>query len=153
LFGLLSKRAALAGATVILAVLSMGPALLENRNKPLIPWATNIFHYDRTGQMSAIRFEMSGVLGTLNEHVRKDAPIVFAGSEDSWDYPLFGAHRERRVVRVANPTDVTYAELSREHVAGAYFANVGTPPLGLRAIPLGPDYWWVPALRRRPSSP
>ncbi len=71
--------------------------------------------------------------------------IAFVGGEDSWDYPFFGSHRARRLIRHDDPAVITYALLRREHVAGAVFANVGTPPRALAATSIGPDYWWVPA--------
>ena len=98
--------------------------------------------------MSAGRPEMVGVLAALDTQVTESAPIVYVGTEDSWDYPFFGAHRERRIVRILKPSDVTYSELSHEHVAGAVFANVGAPPASLRAVPLGPNYFWVSASPR-----
>jgi uncharacterized membrane protein len=147
LFAVLGKRSAVAGATVILAVLSMMPSLLENQQKPLLLNASNVFHLDRRAQMTIIRPEMHGVLDALDTHVRENAPIAFVGGEDSWDYPFFGAHRERRIVRHDSPAHITYALLSQEHVAGAVFANAGRPPSSLAATPLGPDYWWVPARR------
>jgi len=148
LFALLGKRSALAGATLVLAGVSMGPALVANHQKQLLPWATNAFHHPRREQMSAGRPEMVGVLAALDTEVVENEPIVYVGTEDSWDYPFFGAHRERRIVRILQPSDVTYSKLSREHVAGAVFANVGKPPANLRAVPLGPDYFWVSARPR-----
>ena len=148
LFALLGKRSALAGATLVLAGVSMGPALLANHQKELLPWATNALHHPRREQMSAGRPEMVGVLAALDTQVKENAPIMYVGTEDSWDYPFFGAHRERRIVRILQPSDVTYSKLSREHVAGAVFANVGTPPASLRAVTLGANYFWVSARPR-----
>jgi hypothetical protein len=145
LFAVLGKRPAMAGAALTLAVLSMMPPLLENQQKPLLLNASNVFHLDRRAQMTIIRPEMRGVLDALDTHVNKNAAIAFVGGEDSWDYPFFGAHRERRIVRHDSPAAITYALLRREHVAGAVFANVGAPPSSLAAVSLGPDYWWVAA--------
>ena len=145
LFAVLGKRPAVAGVAVLLATLSMMPSLLENQQKPLLVNASNVLHLDRRTQMTIIRPEMHGVLDALDTHVGKSAAIAFVGGEDSWDYPYFGAHRERRIVRHDSPAGITYALLRREHVAGAVFANVGTPPSSLAATSLGPDYWWVPA--------
>jgi hypothetical protein len=136
-----------AGITLILAALSMMPSLLENHQKPLLLNASNVLRLDRTAQMTIARPEMRSVLDALDTHVSKNAAIAFVGGEDSWDYPFFGAHRERRIVRHDSPAHITYALLSHEHVAGAVFANVGTPPRSLAATPLGPDYWWVSARR------
>jgi len=149
LFAVLGRRPAVAGATIILAVLSMMPSLLENQQKPLLPTSASIFRLDRREQMTISRPEVRGVLDALDSHMAKNAAIAFIGGEDSWDYPFFGAHRERRIVRHNGLTDITYALLSDEHLTGAVFANVGTPPSNLTATPLGPDYWWVPTVPTR----
>ena len=147
LFAVLARRPAIAGATVVVAILSMAPSLLENAQKPILvgPAAHNIFAFDRRTQMTLIRPEMLGVLNALDTHVGGSAAIAFVGNEDSWDYPFFGAHRQRRVIRYGSPAAISYGVLRREHVAGAVFANVGPPPRPLRATSLGPDYWWVRA--------
>ena len=149
LFAVLAERPAVAGVTLVLATLSLTPSLLENSQKPLFAssGAPSIFALDRRTQMGLGRPEMSGVLNALDAQVGGTEAIAFVGGVDSWDYPFFGAHRERRVVRHDQPALITYPLLRSEHVAGAVFANVGTPPSGLAAIPLGPDYWWVPAAK------
>jgi hypothetical protein len=149
LFAVLAERPAVAGVTLVLAILSLTPSLLENPQKPLLgsPGAPNVFALDRQTQMTLIRPEMLGVLKALDTRVGRTEAIAFVGGDDSWDYPFFGAHRERRVIRYDKPAAIRYALLRREHVAGAVFANVGTPPPRLVAISLGPDYWWVPAQR------
>ena len=125
LFAVLVKRPAIAGATVVLALLSMAPSLLENAQKPILVGSTapNIFAYDRRTQMTLTRPEMLGVLNALDSHVGKSAAIAFVGNEDSWDYPFFGAHRDRRITRYDTPTEVTYALLRRDNVQGAVFAE------------------------------
>jgi hypothetical protein len=149
LFAVLVKRPAIAGATVVLAFLSFVPSLLENSQKPILVGSTapSIFHYDRRTQMTVIRPELIGVLNALDARIDKSAPIAFVGNEDSWDYPFFGEHRDRRIVRYDKPAEITYAQLRRDDLSGAVFANVGKPPRPLRATSLGPDYWWVPARR------
>lgn len=149
LFAVLAERPAAAGAALALAVLSLIPSLLENAQKPLLvsSGAPNVLALDRRTQMTLSRPEMLGVLNALDAHVGGTEAIAFVGSVDSWDYPFFGAHRERRVIRYDDPAVITDALLRREHVAGAVFANVGAPPPSLAAIPLGPDYWWVPVAK------
>jgi hypothetical protein len=149
LFAVLAERPAVAGVTLMLAILSLVPSLLQNSQKPLLAssGASSVFALDRRMQMTLTRPEMLGVLNALDAQVGRTEAIAYVGGEDSWDYPFFGAHRERRVIRHDNPAVITYPLLRGEHVAGAVFANVGTPPSSLAAIPLGPDYWWVPVAR------
>jgi hypothetical protein len=149
LFAVLAERPVVAWGTLLLAILSLAPSLLENSQKPLLAksGAPNVFALDRRTQLTVARPEMLGVLKALDAHVGGTEAIALVGSDDSWDYPFFGAHRERRVIRHDDPTMITYALLRREHVSGAVFANVGTPPSEVAAIPLGPDYWWVPVAR------
>ncbi len=118
LFAAVAERPAIAGATLVLALLSLAPSLLENAQKPLLvsSGAKNILELDRRTQMTIIRPEMLGVLNALDTHVPSTDAIAFVGGEDSWDYPFFGAHRQRRLVRHVDPAVDPYELLRREHV-------------------------------------
>jgi hypothetical protein len=89
------------------------------------------------------------VMRDVEKRVGPRAPIAFVGGEDAWDYPLFGAHRERRVVRFTNPAEVTPATLRRLHLRAALFAGVPVTP-GLRAHATIPGYSLAFAPRQRP---
>jgi hypothetical protein len=89
---------------------------------------------------------MAPVLREIETIAGDRAPLGFVGGEDSWDYPLFGEHRQRRVVRL-DPATVTYDLMARDRLTGVVFFNVGPPPARLKAIPLGPDYYLVRAAR------
>ena len=102
------------------------------------------FKLDRIAQQTLIRGEMMPVLRALTALESDRAPLGFAGGEDSWDYPLFGEHLQRRVVRL-DPARVTYGLLDRDKLAGVVFFNVGRPPSSLKTITLGPDYYLVPS--------
>jgi hypothetical protein len=134
------------------AVLTLVPSVLQNSQKQiLVPdGQKNIFASDRLHQMTALRPEMWSITAQVGwrsggNHTR----IGYAGGEDSWDYPLFGAHRSRYIRRFASTSDVSYAEMARDRLTGTVFANVGLPPAPLRSQPMGGDYYWV-AARRAP---
>jgi hypothetical protein len=86
----------------MLAVASMVPSLLTNASHPVLAERDGaIWTRDRIAQMSIGRFQEDVFLRKLDRIVPADAAVLFVGAEDSWDYPLFGEHRTRRIVRVA----------------------------------------------------
>jgi hypothetical protein len=148
LFAVFARRAWAAGAVGALAVLTLVPSLLQNSQKPILlpEGQKNIFALDRVHQMTVLRPEMWSITEQATwrsggSHTR----IGYAGGEDSWDYPLFGAHRTHYIKRFGSANDVSYAEMARDHLRGTVFANVGPPPAPLRAVPMGDDYYWVAA--------
>ncbi len=92
-----------------------------------------------------MRPTLAPALRGLQARIPAHAAIGFVGTEDSWDYPLFGAHREHRITRMLYPTEATYDAMARKHLAGVVFADVGPPHPPLRAVPIAAGYYWVPA--------
>jgi len=148
LLAVLASQAWLRSLAVILALVGVVPSVFQNPQKPLLGarGVPTVFDFDRISQQTLIRTEMDPVLRQLETLVGSDAPLGAAVGEDSWDYPLFGAHLQRRVVRL-NPATVTYDLMKRDRLAGVVFFNVGPPPAPLKAIPLGTDYYLVRAAR------
>jgi hypothetical protein len=146
LLAVLASRAWLRSVAVILAILGVVPSVFQNPQKPLLvaQGSPTVFQLDRISQQTLIRGEMQPLLREIEAVVGEHAALGFAGGEDSWDYPLFGAHLRRRIVRLV-PATVTYDLMARKHLAGVLFSNVGRPPAGLKAIPIGTDYYLVPA--------
>ena len=148
LLALLASSSVVRAVGAFTAVLALLPCLLVNPQKPLLTapgGSPFIFGLDRPTQQTLIRPEMREVLYALQVRVPPDQPLGFVGGEDSWDYPLFGAGLDRRVVRL-RMEDVTEGLMRREQLAGVLVANVGKPPAPLRAEQLGPDYFLI---RRR----
>ena len=97
LFAVLAKRPAIAGATLVLAILSLAclhcwrmsrsPAREFGSPEHLRPRPadTDDAHPDRDARG----------LNALDAYVGGREAIAFVGGEDSWDYPFFGAHRSR----------------------------------------------------------
>jgi hypothetical protein len=151
LLALTARRPAIAGVTLALAVLTLVGPLLQNPGKPvLVPEGQKtIFALHRDQQMTLVNGDVAQILPELKRHLGpRDRMFVIAG-EDAWDYPLFGPHRERHLIRELDTRSITYDRMKRERVSGAYYANSGPPPPWLRAIQLvkGADYYWVPARR------
>jgi hypothetical protein len=111
LIALTARRDLTLGAVTVLATLSMVPALLTNDSHPVLSsqgppeWGR-----DRIDQMSIGRFAEAPFLRKFDQVVPAQASVLVIGGEDAWDYPLFGEHRTRRLVRVtpgAPPRDNT----------------------------------------------
>jgi hypothetical protein len=129
---------------VTLALASLIPCVIVNQRKPLLvaEEQKSVFQLDHIAQKSIARPEMDPVIRHVLRRVRPGDSLGFVGGEDSWDYPFFGRHRDRRVARL-HPGDVTYERMDRERLTAVLFANVGRPPRSLRAVPVGPDYYFV----------
>jgi hypothetical protein len=143
LLAVLSRRGVPATLTVVAAALTLVPCLLLNPNKMLLVTAPapTALGKDRIDQMTAIRPEMAPVIRAVDQRVGERGAIAFVGSEDSWDYPFFGEHRQRRVVRFSSPGDVDRRTIGSTGVRAVLFANVGRPARAWRARSLGGDYW------------
>ena len=142
-------RPLLSGVALTLALLGLVPSLLTNVQKPLLVprGARTVLGLSRLQQQTLSRPEMLPVLSQLDAQVGPSAPLGFVGSEDSWDYPLFGEHRERRVVRL-NAGQVNIPFMARNGLIGVFFANV-TPPPPLVYRQIAPDYYLVLAREQR----
>lgn len=144
LLALLSGRPWLRGAALTLGVLSLLPVLLLNSNKTVLtpPDTPPALGGDRIQQQSIPRPEVGPMLRWMATNVPATADIAFVGGEDDWDYPLFGAHRTRRVVRMGELGDDPLATLRRQGIVGALFANSAVPP-GLDGEAVSPGYAFV----------
>ena len=143
LFALLALKAGLRTVTIVLAVITLVPSVLANRQKPLLVpngGPQPVFRQDRLAQQTTIRPEMAGVIRAVNDAIGPTAPLGFAGTEDAWDYPFFGARLERRVVRL-DPKTVTRETMRENDVEAVLFAAAGPPPPALGAAEIGPDYY------------
>jgi hypothetical protein len=145
LFALLARRAWLRYLTIGLAVVNLVPCVLQNVQAPiLVPkGGRTIFAMNRFEQQTIIRPEMLPVLEAVNRRLGRKAPIGFDGGDDSWDYPFFGEHHERRVVRVLGP-QVTPVRMRSMGLKAVVVANL-PPPSGVPFTTLAPGYYLVPA--------
>jgi hypothetical protein len=82
---------------------------------------------------------MLSVISEVNARMDATASVGYVGGEDSWDYPLFGEHRERRVVRLKF-AQVNVTVMAIEGVGGVLFAPAGPPPPPLVSHMIGDDY-------------
>jgi hypothetical protein len=119
------------------------PCLTDNFNKPLLNGAASVQHKDRISQMTTARPDVDTVAHSVEQRLRPDETLAFVGAEDSADYPYFGAHRQRRVVRFAAPPAPSAAELRATGASVALFANTDPPPAALRPQMILPGYWFV----------
>jgi hypothetical protein len=141
----LGQRAPLQVAVVVLALIAAVPSLLENEQKPLLGDGPSVFAMDRRTQQAIPRPETKPVFEFVDRRVPEDATIGFVGSTGSWDYPLFGPYRERRVLRFTDAKDITYELMRKERMAGVLFDDVPPPPtLDAVELPSWP-FWYVPA--------
>jgi hypothetical protein len=145
LFAWLAVRSAISSVTVLLAAVVLVPCLAVNPTKPLLPDlpAPTVLHRDRLAQMTVTRPEMVGVIAAVDRGLGPRGALAFAGDEDSWDYPFFGPHLERRVVRFRAPARLTEPELRRLGVQGVLFANVPPQRRFPGARQIVPGYWFA----------
>jgi hypothetical protein len=132
---------------VALALVGLYPTLFRNETKRLLPSGgmPSFLGLDRIAQMTYNNYpDLGPALRRLDRMLPDTAPLGYVGSADSWDYPLFGEHRQRRLVRLPQ-NGVTESQMRRDHLAGVFFAYV-TPPPNLGAVQLYPGYYL--ALRR-----
>jgi hypothetical protein len=148
LCAVLARRGVPATLTVIAAALTLVPCLLLNPNKMLLvtPPAPTAMAKDRIDQMTVLRPEMAPVIRAVGQRIGDRGALAFVGSEDSWDYPFFGEHRERRVIRFSSPAQIDPAKAIADRLRGVLFANVGRPARLWHARQIGGDYW-LAALR------
>jgi hypothetical protein len=140
----LARRRALAVLAVVAAGVTVIPTLTRNENKPLWPGRDSVLHQDRIGQMTTARLEMRSVLRVVEQRVRPHDTLAFVGQEDSWDYPLCGAHRVRRIVRYALPRGpANLAALRATGARAALFANTRQPRAEFHPELIMPGYWFV----------
>jgi hypothetical protein len=147
LFAVLARRGVPATLTVLAAALTLIPCLLLNPNKALLvnAPAQSALSKDRIAQMTAIRPEMAPVIRAVDQRLGDGGSLGFVGGEDSWDYPFFGEHRDRRVVRFSGQGQIDPRTAGARDLDAVLFANVGRPPRAWRARHLGGDYWLAAA--------
>jgi 4-amino-4-deoxy-L-arabinose transferase-like glycosyltransferase len=139
----LAARRAVAMLAVVAALVVLWPSLTDNFNKPLLKGPESVQHMDRISQMTTARPDVDTVAHSLERLLRHDETLAFVGTEDSADYPYFGEHRQRRVVRFAAPPAPSAAELRATGARVALFANTDPPPAALRPEMILPGYWFV----------
>jgi hypothetical protein len=98
----LALRPWAAGAVSVIALLGLGPAVLTNPFKTIVPepGRPTIWGLDRIAQQTLPRPELDPVLRAVARRLPPHAPLVWVGGEDTWDYPFFGPHLERHVTRL-----------------------------------------------------
>jgi hypothetical protein len=145
LFAAVAARSGHAGVAIAAAVVSLVPSLIINQNKTLLVPAgqPKITQMSRIEQMTILRPEMAPVIEAVDQRIGPRGALAFVGGEDSWDYPFFGEHRERRIVRFSSLSEATPAAIRAAHVRGVLFANLGHPARAFHARQLGPAYWFA----------
>jgi 4-amino-4-deoxy-L-arabinose transferase-like glycosyltransferase len=152
LMAVFARHSVLRALVVVAALIALVPVLFANEQKPLIAsdGQGNILSRDRLSQQLITWPEMKRVVDFVDRHVPAGSTLGYVGGAEAdpkcgccWDYPFFGAHRERRILRFTDPKRITYNLMRTERMRGALFECVGRPPLPLRATRLGPgDHFW-----------
>jgi hypothetical protein len=103
LVGAIASRASAKGAVTALAIASLLPSLFANASKPLLTpeGQPSVWQMDRAEQMSVSRHAIAPFIRVVDRRFPAGSRLGFIGGEDSWDYPLFGARRQRTVKRFA----------------------------------------------------
>jgi hypothetical protein len=136
---------AVLGAVLGVALVSGVPSLLSNPAKPLaVPLGNRtVLDWSRLDQMTIFRAEMTAVYDHLKDEIPPDASLALVANEDSWDYPLFGEHRERRIERLAETPESNEEVFAAHDVDAILYLNVGSPPGDLDNVELGSDAYLV----------
>jgi hypothetical protein len=136
LLAILATRPAWRALTVALALFSLVPVVLLQDYRAVVPdTGESMLARGRLQQYEVSRWPMGSAIDRLTDVIGDTAPIGFVGENDSWDYPFFGPHLERRVLRLP-PDQATPQRLRAEGLAAIVFADVGPPPRGFRRTPL-----------------
>jgi Dolichyl-phosphate-mannose-protein mannosyltransferase len=145
LLAVLGTRPGPRAVTAVVATVGLIPCLLFTPNKPVIQPANvaTIFSRDRTHQQTIVNTALTDPLAAVEREVPTDAAIGVVGVEDTWDYPLFGPHLERRVERLA-PVEATRAHMRADKLYAIYFDAV-QPPDALHPQQIGAAQWLVRA--------
>jgi Dolichyl-phosphate-mannose-protein mannosyltransferase len=145
LFAAIATRPGFAGAALAAAVVSLVPSLIVNQGKTLLvpPGQPKITQKSRLEQMTLMRPEMAPVIRAVDQRIGPSGALAFVGSEDSWDYPFFGEHRDRRIRRFSSLGQATPAAIRKADVRGVLFANFGPPSRAFHAREIGPGYWFA----------
>jgi hypothetical protein len=130
------------GLAVVLALVGLVPCVLVNPQKRLLVPERDptILEHDRIAQQTMLRSELRPVYRALERQL-PGKPVGFVGSEDAWDYPLFGEHRERRVERLTAEQAENDELVRGKGLAAIVWAQVGRPPSRLGAVELAPAYY------------
>ena len=93
--------------TVLVAAIILVPVLFANQQKPLLPEDFSLGQ-DIAAQRGASNENFDVMLSNTDEAIDEDRRVGFVGTALDWDYPLFGQHFERFVVRL--PEATTWSE-------------------------------------------
>jgi 4-amino-4-deoxy-L-arabinose transferase-like glycosyltransferase len=142
----LGLRREVAAVAIAAVGVSLVPCLIVNPNKLLLvdEGQAKSIQKDRIAQMTALRPEMTTVLRTVESRIGPRDALAVVADEDSWDYPFFGEHRERRVVRFSDLASATSPALRRARVRAVLFENVGRPARTFQARQIERGYWLAP---------
>jgi hypothetical protein len=151
LFAMLARRSALGGLVLGLAVISAGSCVLQNAQKPLlVPVGSgNALSWSRLQQMTIGRPDMAPTLQAVDAAFGPHARLAIVAREDEWDYPFFGAHRDRHIVRLTDPSQATPALMRRERLDGVVYLNWPRPAASLHPRSIGDHRWLVRAPGRQ----
>jgi hypothetical protein len=143
LLALVAGRRRLAAVAVALAVVVTAACVFNNQLKPLARTpANNVLLMDRIEQQTLARKSLEPLFRRIDAALAADAPLGLAAGRNSWDYPLFGERRERRVIRMPYG-EVSYATMERLGLAGIVLGDIVDVPPGVSAINLGANHYLV----------
>jgi hypothetical protein len=98
LAGLFLKRRVGRFAVLALVILGAFPMLFYTQQKPIV--GSDVLTMYRADQMSLIEPDRAQVIRAVDREVPKGGRLGYIGSEDSWEYPYFGPHLDRKLVKL-----------------------------------------------------
>jgi hypothetical protein len=111
LFASVYRNRHYAAAASAIATVGLGLTLLFNHAKPSgIGAGRSIWTMTRTEAQTVQRFRMGPVFTTVAACVPEHVRVGYVLGGDDWDYPLFGEHLTRTIVRLHRPTPLRRAD-------------------------------------------
>jgi len=132
---------------VLVAVVLLIPVLFANQQKPLRPGDLSLAQ-DPAQQRGGSNENFDAMIRSTDAAISGDGRVGFVGSSVDWDYPLFGPHFDRVVVRL--PTLGTWSDARaamREHDLDSIVWALDPPPGAPAKLVNRPAPPWKSTLR------
>jgi hypothetical protein len=102
LIAAMTRREGLRMLTLIVVTLSMFTIAVRGTNKPLGAgsWSDSP-RSSRVAQLTIVKVNEAAPIAKVNALVPEKARLGFVGFENSWEYPYFGSHLRRKLIKLS----------------------------------------------------
>lgn len=131
--------------TVVLIAVSSFVMTFGNGNKQMVMRPT-VPSLGRAEQMALIASDQAAVIHAVDDSVAADARIGRIGVENSWDYPFFGPHLRRTVLRL-RLKDLNSSIWPKYDLDAVLVDGIKNPPVGMKGREVAADEFLILAPR------